>query len=215
MTDAERGSLEGFVEAIEAAFRARKGREHVLTPRDFAIARGWHEAGVELATVLVAIDAAFDRDPGTASLGPCRRQVEALAPPLGGARPDAREGERMSLPELAERLDALRERLLDLPGRAAALPLAELEEVSDLVAVATRPNWDYLRERLRRIDALVGAAAVEALPAERTATLRDTAARAASRHRGKVDKKALEEAVERLVRQGAREALRLPRVCVE
>jgi len=76
-------ALEAFVAAIEAAFRARRGKEHVLTPRDFAIARGFHEAGVELATVLVAIDAAFERDPQTASLAACRRRVRGASGDFG------------------------------------------------------------------------------------------------------------------------------------
>lgn len=207
-------SLEAFVEAIETAFRARRGKEHVLSPHDFALARGWHAAGVTLAAVLVGIDASFERDPQTASLARCRRRVEELAAGAG-RRAAAAESERASLPEVAERLDALRERLLELPGRAAALPLAELAEVQDLVAVASRPNWDYLRERLRRIDALVAEAAVEALPPAEAAGLSADAARAAERHRGKVDPRALEEAARRLVQQRAREALRLPRVSIE
>jgi hypothetical protein len=208
--------LEAFVEAIEAALVARRGKEHVLSPRDFALARAWHQAGVSLATVLVAIDAAFERDPTTASLALCRRRVEELAAGAtraGGAAP--RETERATLPEVAERLDALRERLEQLPGRVAALPLAELSEVSDLVAVASRPNWDYLRTRLRRIDELVAAASVEALSPAEAATLRGETARAAERHRGKVDTGALEEARERLLRQRAREVLRLPRVSID
>jgi hypothetical protein len=116
---------------------------------------------------------------------------------------------------VSERLDALRERLLELPGRAAAIPLAELGELADLVAVSSRPNWEYLRERLRRLDALVSAAAVEALPAEESARLRGETARAAARHRGRVDATALDEATERLFRQRARETLRLPRVSVD
>jgi len=207
--------LETFVEAIEAALRSRRGREHVLSPRDFALARGWHEAGVPLANVLVAIDAAFERDPQTASLALCRRRVEELAAGTTRARLAARETERASLPEVAERLDALRERLEELPGRAAALPLAELAELSDLVAVASRPNWEYLRERLRRIDELVAGAAVEALGPADAAALREEAARAAERLRGKVDERALAEAAERLLRQRARETMRLPRVSIE
>jgi hypothetical protein len=207
--------LETFVEAIEAALRSRRGRDHVLSPRDFALARGWHEAGVPLANVLVAIDAAFERDPQTASLALCRRRVEELAAGTARARLAARETERASLPEVAERLDALRERLEELPGRAAALPLAELAEMADLVAVASRPNWDYLRERLRRIDELVAGAAVEALGPADAAALRDEAARAAERLRGKVDERALAEAAERLLRQRARETMRLPRVSIE
>jgi hypothetical protein len=207
--------LEAFVEAIEAALRSRRGKEHALSPRDFALARGWHEAGVPLAIVLVAIDAAFERDPQTAGLAPCRRRVEELAAGTTRARLAARESERASLPEVAERLDALRERLEELSGRAAALPLAELAELSDLVAVASRPNWDYLRERLRRIDELVAGAAVEALAPEDAAALREEAARAAERHRGKVDPGALAEAEARLLRQRARETMRLPRVSVD
>ena len=214
--DEGRPVLEAFVEAIEAAMRSRRGKEHVLSPRDFALARGWHEAGVPLAAVLVAIDAAFERDPTTASLALVRRRVEDLASGAArGGRALPRETERVTLPEVAERLDALRQRLEQLPGRAAALPLAELAEVSDLVAVASRPNWDYLRTRLRRIDELVAGAAVEALSPAEAAGLRSETERAAERHRGKVDARSLAEAEERLLRQRARETLRLPRVSID
>jgi hypothetical protein len=202
--------LDAFVEAIETAFRTKRGKEHVLAPRDFALARGLHEAGVSLATVLVAIDAAFEADPKTASFASLRRRIEDLAGPSSGRAP--RDGERANLPEVSERLDSLRERLQELPGRARALPLAELTELSDLVAVSSRPNWDYLRERLHRLDVLVAAAAVEALSAEEAGALRAEAARAAERHKGKVDDRALQEVQERLFRQRARERLRLPRV---
>jgi hypothetical protein len=208
-------ALVGYVEAIEAALRVRRGRDDALSPRDFALVRGWHDAGVTLATVLVAIDLAFDADPGTSSLAVLRRRVEELAAlgprPQGGSR----DTERASLPEVAERLAALRERLLELPGRVAARPLADLEEVADLVAVASRPNWDYLRDRLRQIDAVVAEAAVEALLPEEGQAVRDEAERSASRHRGRVDPGSLEEAVARFVRQRAREKLRLPRVGID
>jgi len=205
--------LEAFLEAIEAALRSRRGVDHVLSPREFAIARGWHDAGVPLATVLVAIDLAFEADPSSSSLAFCRRRVEQLAAgdPRGG-RPARQEVARPSLPELAERLSELHQRLQELPPRAAALPLQEVEEVSDLVAVAGRPNWDYLGQRLERIDALVSAAALEALSTQELEELRAEAGRAAQRHRGRVDSHSLEEAIERLVRQSARERLQLPRV---
>ena len=96
LSEAERDpELEAFVEAIEAAFRARRGKDHVLAPRDFALARGFFEAGVPLATVLVAIDAAFERDPQTASLAvvPAQRRGAGRrpAPP---ATPPARASAR-------------------------------------------------------------------------------------------------------------------------
>ncbi len=208
-------ALVAFVEAIESVLRARRGAEHVLTPRDFALARGWYEAGVPLAAVLVAIDLAFETDPGTASLAVLRRRVEELA--ALGPRPagPSRETERLTLPELAERLTELREQLLRLPGPVAAQPLSELAEVHDLVSVASRPNWDYLRTRLRRIDELVAEAAVEALPEADVAATRAQAERSAERHRGRVDPASLEEAVRRLVRQRAREKLQLPRVSLD
>jgi hypothetical protein len=208
-------ALVAYVEAIERAFGARRGAEHSLSPRDFALVHGWHEAGVPLAIVLVAIDLAFDADPGISGLAVLRRRVEELA--ALGSRPTrpARETERASLPEVAERLALLRERLLELPGRVVARPLAEVEELSDLVAVATRPNWDYLRERLRHVDEGVTAAAVEALSADDARALHAEAERAAERHRGRVDTDALAEAVGRLVRQRARERLRLPRVSLD
>ena len=208
-------ALVAFVETIEGALGARRGTAHALTPRDFALARGWYETGVPVATVLVGIDLAFDADPSASSLAFCRRRVEALASGFLRARPAAsREAEHLSLPEVAERLSALRERLLELPGRAVALPLQEVDELGDLVAVASRPNWDYLRTRLARIDELVAGAALEALTPTALETLRREAARSAERHRGRVDVQALEDAVHRFLRQRARETLRLPRVGV-
>ncbi len=208
-------ALVAFVEAIESALRARRGTDQALSPRDFSLARGWYEAGVPLATVLVAIDLAAETDPRTTSLAVLRRRVEELA--ALGPRPEgpSRETEHLSLPELAERLAVLRERLLELPGRVAAQPLAEVAEVADLVAVASRPNWDYLRRHLHRIDELVAQAAVEALSANDDDAIRAEAERSAHRHRGRVDDRSLEEALERLVRQRAREKLRLPRVSLD
>ena len=205
--------LEAYVEAIETTMRARRGVDHVLSPREFALARGWHDAGIPLATVLVAIDLAFDAEPSVTSLAFCRRRVEQLAAGAtrgGGAA--GHEASRPSLPELTERMDDLRTRLQDLPPRAAALPLNEVMEVADLVAVASRPNWDYLAERLSHIDELVTAAALEALEADVLDGLRAEARSAAARHEGRVDPRALEDAVERRVRQRAREKLKLPRV---
>jgi hypothetical protein len=208
-------ALVAFVEAIESALRAHRGADQALSPRDFALARGWYEAGVSLATVLVAIDLAAESDPRTTSLAVLRRRVEELA--ALGPRPagTSREIEHLSLPELGERLAELRARLLELPGRVAAQPLAEVSEVADLVAVASRPNWDYLRGRLHRIDELVAEAAAEALPAKDAEAIRLAAERSATRYRGRVDVRSLEEALDRLVRQRARERLRLPRVSLD
>jgi hypothetical protein len=202
--------LTAFVEAIEASFRARRGQDHTLSPRDFAQAKSWFQAGISLATVLVGVDQAFEADAGTSSLAYCRRRVEELAP-LSSRRAGV-EGERTSILDLQETLSALRERLLELPRKCFALPLVKVGEVQDLVAVAARPNWEYLRGKLREIDAEVEASALEALAPEDAAVVRAEAARAAERQRGRVDPASLEQAVSRLVRQRARERLKIPRV---
>jgi hypothetical protein len=204
--------LEAYVEAIEAHMRTLRGRDHALSPRDFALAKGWHQAGVALATVLVAIDRAFEGNPQVSSLAYCRHQVEDMA--TAGPRPAAPgpAAERVPLSEVGEVLAALRERLLELPRAGFALPLQKIVEVQDLVAVSSRPNWDYLRVKLREIDDEVAAAALESLPSAEGARLRAEAERAAERHREKVDPASLEDALRRYLRQRARESLGLPRV---
>src|SRR5216684_178508 len=101
--------------------------------------------------------------------------------------PPGPAAERVPLSEVGEVLAALRERLLELPRAGFALPLQKIVEVQDLVAVASRPNWDYLRVKLREIDDDVAAAALESLPSAEGARLRAEAERAAERHREKVD----------------------------
>jgi hypothetical protein len=208
-------ALVAFVDAIEGVLRARRGAEHVLSPRDFALARSWHEAGIPLAAVLVAIDLAFEADPRTSSLAGLRRRVEELAAAGPRTPGPAREAERLALPEVGERLAELRERLLELPGRVSGRVLVDVDEVADLVAVSQRPNWDYLRARLRQVDEAVAAVAVEALAPAEAEAVRSEATHAAGRHRGRIDERSLEEAVARLVRQRARERLRLPRVSLD
>ena len=214
MTDA---GVEAYVEAIEGHLRARRGVDHILSPRDFALARAWHEAGVPLATVLVGIDLAFD-DAGdnVTSLAFCRRRIEALA--ASGPRLQARPAppvESVPLAEVEQILATLAARLAGLrPGPQACFepPLRRIQEVRELLAVASRPNWDYLREKLRDIDDDVSAAVLQSLAAEERDGYRAEAARAIERHRGRLDEAALEDAVARFTVHRARERLGLPRV---
>jgi hypothetical protein len=208
--------LETYVEAIEGHLRARRGGEVILSPRDFALARSWKQAGVPLATVLVGIDRTFEGGADVTSLVFCRRRVEELI--ASGPRPHARPtppDESVPLPELSVILSALGERLASLsPGPRACFepPLRKIREIQDLVAVAARPNWDYLRGKLREIDDDVSAAVLEALPSEDAAAFRAEAARTVERLRGRVDDASIEDAIQRYATQRARERLGLPRV---
>lgn len=211
----EESGLEAYVSAIERHFRTWRGKDHVLSPRDFALARSWHEAAVPLAHVLVGIDRAFESDPLASSLAFCRRRIEELSEGLGRrfARDAGREG--VSLATVEEALAGLEERLLELPVEARAafvVVLGRVRELRDLVAVAAKPNWDYVRAKLLEIDEAVNGAAPQALDPEAALAIGREAARSAERHRGRVDEAALRGALERFTRARARERLRLPRV---
>jgi hypothetical protein len=209
-------ALAAYAEAIEAHFRTRRGAEFTLQPRDFALVRSYFGAGVPLAAVLLGIDSAFAAEPTVSTLHYCRRRIEDLA--RAGSRPrdaGAAGGETLRAPDVEEVLNMLKERLLALPAPARgafALAVRRIEEVQDLVAVASRPNWEYVRGKLYEIDEDVGASALSALPEEEARAIRADAERAGEGHRGRVDEASLKEAVGRLAVQRAREKLGLPRV---
>lgn len=209
-------ALEEYVSAIETHLRARRGVDHILSPRDFALARTWYAAGVPLATVLVGMDRAFEQGHNVSSLSYCRRRVEELA--AAGPRPQIRPAppaESIPLSEVASLLTSLLEQLEKVrPARGASFepPLRKIREVQDLLAVASRPNWEYVRSKLREIDDDVSAAVLSAFSSDQLEDFRAEAARAIERHRGRVDDDALEDAKTRFTLQRAREKLGLPRV---
>jgi hypothetical protein len=207
--------LVAFVEALESHLRARRGTDHALSPRDFALARSWYEGGVPLATVLMGMDRALEGD-AEPSLAFCRRRVEELAAAGFTSARDTPSsgGERIPVAEVQEVLSVLRERLQQLPAAGFALALRKIDELQDLLSVAARPNGEYVRAKLAQIDQEVSAAALQNLPPDADAALRAEAAGAAERHRGRVDTASLDDAVRRLLRLRARELLRLPRVSV-
>jgi hypothetical protein len=170
---------------------------------------------VTLATVLVGIDRAFDAGGRVSSLGYCRRAVEELLasgpPPRQKALPRV---ESAPLPEVRGLLDELLEGLIALRCPGFEPCVRRIRELTDLLSVATRPNWDYVRGKLREIDEEVSAALMSALPADDVEALKAEARRAVDRHRGRVDEGALEDAMTRYLVYRARERLRLPRVCL-
>ncbi len=116
----------------------------------------------------------------------------------------------MPLKEVEGLLTTLLEKLGSVkapPGSAFEPPLRKIREVQELISVASRPNWSYLREKLREIDDDVSAAVVHALSPSDLEEFRDEAARAIERHRGRVDEEALSDAMARYTLQRARERL--------
>jgi hypothetical protein len=210
--------LEAYVEAIEAHLRSRRGVDHILSPRDFALARAWCESGIPLATVLVGIDLAFESAEGATSLAFCKRRVEDLA--ACGPRPVRSPSvsvESVPLQDVGALLASLMEKLGARRRGADAFferPLRKAEEIRDLLAVAAQPNLDYLRSKLREIDDLVSTALVQGLGAGERAAFEAEAHRAVERHRGRMDAEGLEDAVARFVVHRAREREGLPRVSI-
>jgi Arc/MetJ family transcription regulator len=211
----DRALVEAYVQAIETHLRARRGMDHILSPRDFALARSWHATGVPLATVLIGMDRAFETGANVTSLAYCRRWVEDLAaagPPTVRPAPPA---ESIPLHEVAGVLATLLEQLAKVrpvKGLFFDAPVRKIREVQDLIAVASRPNWSYVRTKLREIDDEVSAAVLDALSDADRAEFEQEATRAIERHRGHVDDAALRDAMQRFTLQRARERLGLPRV---
>jgi hypothetical protein len=69
--------LAAYADAVEQRLSIHRGREHVLSPPDFALVRAWRRDGVPLARVLAAIDDAAQNGDALTSLAPLRR---VLAP---------------------------------------------------------------------------------------------------------------------------------------
>ena len=207
--------VEAFVEAIEAHLTALRGAPHSLSPRDFALARSWCEAGIGLAVVLAAIDRLAQSGP-VASLGACRAIVEAQVPadPAAGRRQDVPAATTLGgpYPEIQERLQRLRATLLERDP--ASVALRRIEQMSELLSVSTRPNADHLRRGLEEIDALVGQIALGWAGPERQQVWQGEARRAAERQRSSVKEEALQASVRRHVEGRAREELDLPRVAL-
>jgi hypothetical protein len=205
-------ALREYVEAIEGTLGQVSGKEYTLSPREFALARGWQGAGIPLAVVLLALDEAAQREGQPVGLSFCRHRVERMMPGL--ASRGGHGSGSSSLPDVESLLDSLIVGLEGLAsGRAGVLGLA-LERARDLrafVSVANRPNWDYLAQKIGEIDAEVDASVLAALDPRILGELQEASARAVARHRGKVTPEALEAAAQRALVQRARERLGLPR----
>ena len=58
----EEDAFQGYFLALEEHFGRLRGKPLLLSPRDVALAREWHEAGLPLEAVLRGIDRFFARE---------------------------------------------------------------------------------------------------------------------------------------------------------
>jgi hypothetical protein len=199
-------TLVAWVEAIERHLGRLRGRDHALSPRDFALARSWHAAGVPLGTVLNVLDEAAASTGEVTSLAYHRARIERLS---GVRAAPAARGAASSTEAL---LQELHEGLLRLPTGALERVRRRVAEVLDLLAVGSRPNWDYVKGALTEIDDAVSARVVECLTPEQRDVIELEAASLAEPGSGRASAERTNARRRRLVVLRAREVLGLPRV---
>ena len=148
-------STEYFTD-IEAHFAARRGTPFVLSAKDWALMKEWHEAGIPIAVVIEAIDSVFDKQEAKSrkvnGLRYCRHAVKELW--------DERRELQIGAAELApeENVGPLLEAL------AAAVPEAFAPRIRELSKEKSVPR---IEERLIELeDELLESLATDELRAE-------------------------------------------------
>lgn len=208
MTEAT--SLERYLAVLEAAFTRLRGREHVLSARDFALVRTWHAAGWPVAWVLAEIERSASRSERPGSLEFLRRRVEARAARaagVGGPPAGVEDAPHDAPSTAAPRTwsDALRAWLALRADHPACAPLPAL-----LDALDAAETGDARQAALGALDRALDEIALVLCGPQAAATFRQEAARAAARQRGRLDDDALEAALRRYERRRARAALGVP-----
>ena len=192
-----------YFEEIEAHFAARRQTPFILSAKDWALMKGWHDDGVPLPVVIEAIDAVFEKNETSGrqkkinSLSYCRHAVKEL----WKERKEMLVGAAGETPEAAPGplLDALAVQLEGVPAVAAFAP-----RVRALVSEKSVPRIEEKLMELERelLDAVIAAADVAAIRAEIAASLAGA----------KLDEKTRARTEEANLRRLVRERFGLPRL---
>ena len=190
-----------FVE-IEAHFAMRRGTPFILSAKDWALMKKWHEERVPLTVVIEAIDTVFEKNETSgrrktiSSLSYCRHAVKEL----WEDRKVMYVGETETTPEAS--LEALAAQLAETPLGAPFADRVRALARAGSIAKIEEGLLDLEREL---IDAAIAAAPddVSAIRSEITATLGDTS---------RIDEKTLARTREANLRRLVRERFGLPRL---
>ena len=192
-----------YFQEIESRFIARRGTPFVLNPKDYALMKDWHQAGIPLAIVIEAVDAVFDRydkeDRKVNGLSFCKDAVRKL----WRERRDLQVGAASVTPEEvpAALLDALAARLEESPHETVR---AWGGRVRDLAHEGSVPR---IEERLMEMEEeMIGAVLSSSADAD---ALR---AEAASIDVSKLDEKTRARTIEANLRRLVRDRYGLPRL---
>jgi len=194
-----------FVE-IEAHFATRRGTPFILSAKDWALMKKWHDEGVPLPVVIEAIDAVFEKNETSgrrkviSSLSYCRHAVKEL----WEDRKILYVGEGETSPERAPAV-LLETLAQQLEGASLGAPFAA--RVRDLAREKSVPKIEERLLDLERelLDAAIAAAPdeVSSIRSEITAALGDTS---------RIDEKTLARTLEANLRRLVRERFGLPRL---
>ncbi|HEV2720941.1 MAG TPA: hypothetical protein VG323_13045 [Thermoanaerobaculia bacterium] len=187
-----------YFEEIEAHFAARRQTPFILSAKDWALMKSWHDEGVPLPVVIEAIDAVFDKtEKKVNSLSYCRHAVKEL----WKQRKEMLVGAAGETPEAAPGplLDALAMRLEAVPAAAAFAPRVR--------ALASEKSVPRIEEKLMELerellDHVIAAEDVAALRAEIATSLAGA----------KLDEKTRARTEEANLRRLVRERFALPRL---
>jgi hypothetical protein len=192
-----------YFEEIEAHFAARRGTPFILSAKDWALMKSWHDDEVPLPVVIEAIDSVFEKNETSGrqkkinSLSYCRHAVKEL----WKERKEMLVGAAGETPEAAPGplLDALAVQLEGVPAVAAFAP-----RVRGLAGEKSVPRIEEKLMELERelLDAVIAAEDVAAIRAEIAASLAGA----------KLDEKTRARTEEANLRRLVRERFGLPRL---
>lgn len=127
---------EDYFTDIEAHFAHRRGTPFVLSAKDWALMKEWHDGGVPLPVVIEAIDSVFDKQDGKGrkvnGLRYCRHAVKEL----WNERRELQIGAAEAAPE--ENVEALLEELANAVPEAFAGRVRELAKEKSVPRIEER-----------------------------------------------------------------------------
>jgi len=191
-----------YFNEIEGHFAARRGTPFILSAKDWALMKKWHDDGVPLPVVIEAIDTVFEKNEASgrrkviSSLSYCKHAVKEIWEDrknlyVGGAETTPESAVAEALAALAAQLEATE----------LGAPFAP--RVRALTGSVPKIEEQLLEIERELLDAAVASADAQAMRAEIAASLGDTS---------RIDAKTLARTVEANLRRMVRERFGLPRL---
>lgn len=163
---------DAYFQEIEAQFALRRGTPFILSAKDWALMKSWHDEGVPLPVVIEAIDSVFERNETSgrrktiSSLSYCRHAIKDLWSErktlyVGGAEVVPESSPEVALDALASELERGSAAVAAFAARVRTLAaersvprieekLLELEgEMLDAVTAGSPEILEQLREEIR------------------------------------------------------------------